>query len=59
MAKGEKVKTAPKPFPQPSDESEMDSSDDTSDEEANQLVREMDEQSRDFKLTRKSAISWP
>jgi hypothetical protein len=48
MAKGEKVKTNSKPSSQPSDESEMDSSDDSSDEEANQLVRKMDEQSRDF-----------
>jgi hypothetical protein len=44
MAKGEKVKNNSKPSSQPSDESEMDSSD----EEANQLVRKMDEQSRDF-----------
>jgi hypothetical protein len=48
MAKGEKVKTNSKPSPQPSDESKMDSSDDFSDEEANQLVSEMDKQSRDF-----------
>jgi hypothetical protein len=47
-AKGEKVKINSKPSPQPSDESEMDSSDDFSDEEANQLVSEMDKQSRDF-----------
>jgi hypothetical protein len=47
-AKGEKVKTNSKPSPQPSDESEMDSSDEFSDEEANQLVSEMDKQSRDF-----------
>jgi hypothetical protein len=48
MAKGEKVKINSKPSPQPSDESEMDSSDEFSEEEANQLVSEMDKQSRDF-----------
>jgi predicted RNase H-like nuclease (RuvC/YqgF family) len=48
MAKGEKVKTNSKPSPQSSDESKMDSSDEFSDEEANQLVSEMDKQSRDF-----------
>jgi hypothetical protein len=48
MAKGEKVKTSSKPSPPPSDESEMDSSDESSDEEVNQLVSEMDKQSRDF-----------
>jgi chromosome segregation ATPase len=48
MAKGEKVKINSKPSPQPSDESEMDSSDEFSDEEPNQLVSEMDKQSRDF-----------
>jgi hypothetical protein len=44
MAKGEKVKISSKPSSPPSDESEMDSSD----EEVNQLVSEMDKQSRDF-----------
>jgi uncharacterized protein (DUF736 family) len=48
MANGEKVKINSKPSPQSSDESEMDSSDEFSDEEANQLVSEMDKQSRDF-----------
>jgi hypothetical protein len=48
MAKGEKVKINSKPSPPPSDESEMDSSDESSDEEANQIVSEMDKQSRDF-----------
>jgi hypothetical protein len=48
MTKGEKVKTNSKPSPQPSDESEIDSSDEFSDEEANQLVSEMDNQSRYF-----------
>jgi hypothetical protein len=48
MAKGEKVKINSKPSPQPSDESEIDSIDEFSDEEANQLVSEMDNQSRDF-----------
>jgi chromosome segregation ATPase len=48
MAKGEKVKIDTKTSPPPSDESEMDSSDESSDEEANQLVRDMDKQSRDF-----------
>jgi hypothetical protein len=48
MAKGEKVKISLKPSPPPSDESEMDSSDESSDEEVNQLVSEMDKQSRDF-----------
>jgi hypothetical protein len=43
MAKGEKVKTRSKPSPPPSDKSEMDSSD----EEVNQLVSDMDKQSRD------------
>jgi hypothetical protein len=45
MAKGEKVKTTSPPS---SDESEIDSSDEFSDEEANQLVNDMDKQSRDF-----------
>jgi hypothetical protein len=45
MAMGEKVKTI---SPPPSDVSEMDSSDESSDEEANQLVSDMDKQSRDF-----------
>jgi hypothetical protein len=45
MDKGEKVKIT---SPPPSDESEMDSSDESSDEEANQLVSDMDKQSRDF-----------
>jgi hypothetical protein len=44
MTKGEKVKIDSKSSPPPSDESEMDSSD----EEANQLVSDMDKQSRDF-----------
>jgi hypothetical protein len=48
MAKGEKVKIDSKTSPPPSDESEMDSSDESSDEEANQLVSDMDKQSRDF-----------
>jgi hypothetical protein len=48
MAKGEKVKTISKSSPPPSDELEMDSSDESSDEEVNQLVSEMDKQSRDF-----------
>jgi chromosome segregation ATPase len=48
MAKGEKVKIDSKPSSPPSDESEMDSSDESSDEEANQLVSEMDKQSKDF-----------
>jgi hypothetical protein len=48
MTKGEKVKTSSKPSPPPSDESEMDSSDASSDEEVNQLVSEMNKQSRDF-----------
>jgi chromosome segregation ATPase len=49
MAKGEKVKTSSKPSPPPSDESEMDSSDESSDEdEVNQLVSEMDKQSRNY-----------
>jgi hypothetical protein len=48
MAKGEKVKINSKTSPQPSDESEMDSSYEFNDEEANQLVSEMDKQSRDF-----------
>jgi chromosome segregation ATPase len=45
MAKGEKVKTTSPPS---SDESEIDSSDESSDEEANQLINDMDKQSRDF-----------
>jgi hypothetical protein len=48
MAKGEKVKIDSKSSPPPSDESGMDSSDESSDEEANQLVSDMDKQSRDF-----------
>jgi hypothetical protein len=48
MAKGEKVKINSKPSPSPSDELEMDSSDESSDEKANQLVSDMDKQSRDF-----------
>jgi hypothetical protein len=48
MAKGEKVKIDSKSFPPPSDESEMDFSDESSDEEGNQLVSDMDKQSRDF-----------
>jgi hypothetical protein len=48
MAKCEKVKIDSKSPPPPSDESEMDSSDESSDEEANQLVSDMDKQSRDF-----------
>jgi hypothetical protein len=48
MAKGEKVKISSKPSPPSSDESEMDSSDESSDEEVNQLVSDMDKQSRDF-----------
>jgi hypothetical protein len=48
MAKGEKLKTNLKPSPPPSGESEKDSSDESSDEEINQLVSNMDKQSRDF-----------
>jgi hypothetical protein len=48
MAKREKVKTSSKPSPPPSDESGMDYSDESSDEEVNQLVSDMDKQSRDF-----------
>jgi hypothetical protein len=48
MAKGEKVKNESKSSPPLSDESEMDSSDESSDEEANQLVSDMDKQSKDF-----------
>jgi chromosome segregation ATPase len=48
MAKGKKVKINSKPSTQPSDESEIDSSDEFSDEEANQLVSEIDKQSRNF-----------
>jgi hypothetical protein len=48
MAKGEKVKIISKPSPPPSDESEMNSSDESSDEEVNQLISEIDKQSRDF-----------
>jgi hypothetical protein len=48
MAKSENIKTSSKPSPPPSDESEMDSSDESSDEEVNQLISEMDKQSRDF-----------
>jgi hypothetical protein len=48
MDKGEKVKINSKSSPQPSDELEIESSDKFSDEEANQLVSEMDKQSRDF-----------
>jgi chromosome segregation ATPase len=48
MAKGEKVIINSKPSPPPSDESEIDYIDESSDEEANQLVSDMDKQSRDF-----------
>jgi predicted RNase H-like nuclease (RuvC/YqgF family) len=48
MAKGVKVIIDSKPSSPPSDESEIDSSDESIDEEANQLVNEMDKQSRDF-----------
>jgi chromosome segregation ATPase len=48
MSKGKKVKISSKPSPPPSDVSEMDSSDESSDEEVNQLVSDMDKQSRDF-----------
>jgi predicted RNase H-like nuclease (RuvC/YqgF family) len=48
MAKGEKVKISSKPSPPPSDESEMDSSDESSAKEVNQLISDMDKQSRDF-----------
>jgi chromosome segregation ATPase len=48
MAKGEKVKINSKPSSPPTDESKIDSSDESSDEEANQLVSDMDKQSRDF-----------
>jgi hypothetical protein len=48
MTKGEKVKIDSKTSPLSSDESEMDSSDESSYEEANQLVSDMDKQSRDF-----------
>jgi hypothetical protein len=48
MAKGEKVKIDSKTTPPPSHESEMDSSDESSDVEANQIVSDMDKQSRDF-----------
>jgi hypothetical protein len=49
--KGEKVKIDSKPSSPPSDELEMDFSDESSDEEENQLVSEIDKQSRDFMAT--------
>jgi hypothetical protein len=48
MSMGEKVIIDSKPSSPPSDESEIDSSDESSGEEANQLVSDMDKQSRDF-----------